>query len=271
MPKIKLKNLWGLLVAVCTFASAQPFNNPPQDLTAQAVSYEPLREADIAFQWTIERIIDTREKQNLALNWPKNSLKQVLINAILNHEVRAYFTDSFSTPIPDTTFVNIGQSCRIEEIICPGSDDPADICDTLICDPLDYDKLLKWKVIEQWYFDKEQGRMIPRIIGMALMYRPVVAGLELPETPMFWVKYNEVRPILAKNKIFNPKNEHASISYDHFFNARKFSSYITKYPNAHDLQIGEMEEYADNNTAALLKAEETKRRLFEMGHDQWEY
>lgn len=271
MPKIILKNLWVLMAVVCTFANAQPFNNPPKDLTATPVAYEPLREADIAYQLNLERIIDTREKQNLALNWPKNSLKHVVIKAILKGEVDAYYTDSFSSKIADTSFAKIGRRCWIEEVICPGSDDPTDVCDTFICEDLDYDKLLKWKIIEQWYFDNEQSRMIPRIVGLALMYRPIVAGFELPETPMFWVKYDEVRPTLAKNKILNPKNVQASMSYDHFFSGRYFSSYITKYPNVHDMQISEMEEFADNNTAALLEAEKAKQRLFEMEHDQWEY
>lgn len=271
MPKLKLKNLWVLLAGVCTFATAQPFNNPPQDLTAQAVAHEPLRETDIAFQWTVERIIDSREKQNLALNWPKNSLKNVLFKAIFNSELTAYQNDSFATVIPDTVLAKKGEYCYLTMAPCPDATDPTDVCEVQVCDPLEHDKLVKWKVLEQWYFDKEQGRMIPRIIGLALLYRPIVAGLELPETPLFWVKYDEARAVLAKNKIFNPKNEQASISYDHFFNGRYFSSYIIKYPNVYDMYIGEMEEYADNNTAALLKAEERKQHLFEIEHDQWEY
>lgn len=271
MPKFILKNLWVLMLLVCPLAKAQPFNNPPQDLTAAPVALEPLREADIAFQWTVERVIDTREKQNLALNWPKNSLRNVLMRAILEGEVTAYTNDSFSTTMADTTLATRGEYCRIIQVICPGSDDPTDLCDQYVCDPPDYEKMVKWRVIEQWYFDKEQSRMIPRIIGMALLYRPVVAGLELPETPLFWVKYDEARTVLAKNKILNPRNEQASISYDHFFQARQFSSYITKYPNVHDLRINEMEEYADNNMAALLQAEKMKQRLFETEHDLWEF
>jgi gliding motility associated protien GldN len=271
MPKLKLKNLWVLMAMVCTFATAQPLNSPPQDLTTTPVELEPLRQADIAFQWTIERIIDTREKQNLALNWPKNSLKNILFKAILNGEITAYENDSFTTTIADTSLAKKGEYCYLQTVVCEGSDDASDLCEVLVCDPLDYDKLVKWKVIEQWYFDKEQSRMIPRIIGLALMYRPIVAGLELPETPLFWVKYDDARPALAQNKILNPKNEQASMSYDHFFNGRYFSSYIIKYPNVHDYYIGEMEEFADNNTAALLQAEETKKKLFEMEHDQWEY
>lgn len=271
MPKTNLKNLWVLMALVCSFATAQPFNNPPQDNTASPVELEPLRQSDIAFQWTVERIIDSREKQNLSLNWPKNSLKNVLFSAILRGELTAYENDSFATTISPSVLAEKGEYCHIIEVICPEFNDPSILCDSTVCEPLDYDKLVKWKVIEQWYFDKEQGRMIPRIIGMALLYRPIVAGLELPETPLFWVKYDDARPALAKNKILNPKNEQASMSYDHFFNGRYFSSYIIKYPNVHDYYIGEMEEFADNNTAALLHSEEAKKKLFEMEHDQWEY
>ncbi len=268
MPKFIKNQLWVLLLPLCFVANAQ-FNTPPRDMTATPVAFEPLRQADIAFQWTVERIIDTREKQNLALNWPQNPLRNIMYNSVLTGQVPAYRNNQFTEAIPDTAIVHIGEYCYNVEIPC--SDDYESVCDTFICDPLDIEKAVKWKVVEQWYFDSEQSRMIPRIIGLALMYRPIVGGLELPETPVFWVKYDDLRPALAQNQILNPHNEAASISFDHFFNARLFSSYIVKYPNVYDLPIGAMEEFADNNTAALLQAEKMKQKLFETEHDLWEF
>lgn len=269
MPKINKKNLWVLGVLLCLFTNAQVFTNPPKDMTAKPVAYEPLRAADVAFQWTVERIIDTRERQNLALNWPKNPLRNVLCQAVLTGQVPAYRNNEFSEVIPDTAIAGIGEYCHLEQYVC--GDDEFTLCDTMICDPLDLEKLYKWKIVEQWYFDSKQSRMVPRIIGLALMYRPIVAGLELPETTVFWVKYEDLRPTLAQNLVINPANQASSVSMDHFFQARLFSSYIIKYPNVHDLSIGDMEEYADNNTAALLHAERMKQKLMETEHDLWEF
>lgn len=269
MIKVIKKLLWVIFLPIGLPSIAQPFNDPPRDLTLQPVVLEPLREADVAFQWTIERIIDTREKQNLALNWPINSMRSLIIKDVLEGRATAYTGSDFNETYSAEVVTKLGVSCNIVEYPCPGSED--EICDTLVCDPPDYDKMVKWKVLEQWYFDKEQGRMIPRIIGMAVMYRQVVAGLELPETPLFWIKYEDVRETLAQNKMVNVHNEAASVSYDHFFQARLFSSYITKYPNAYDMNISEMEEFADNPMAARYESDRIKHKLFETEHDVWEY
>jgi gliding motility associated protien GldN len=269
MPEFIKKNLWGLLLLVCPFVSAQPLPDPTRDMTAVPVAYEPLREADAAFQWTLERIIDTREKQNLALNWPQNNLRTLVYQAVLTGQVPAYKNNEFKDIYADTTLMRLGEYCHYINIPC--ADNPDDVCDSFVCEPVELERMVKWKIVEEWIFDKEQSRMIPRIVGLALMYRPIAAGIELPETPLFWVKYDDLRPQLAQNRILNAHNERASVSFDHFFQARLFSSYVTKYPNPHDYQISEMEEFADNPVAALYESEKTRLKLFETEHDLWEY
>ncbi|MDL5048930.1 hypothetical protein QQ054_23235 [Oscillatoria amoena NRMC-F 0135] len=56
-----------------------------------------------------------------------------------------------------------------------------------------------------------------------------------------------------------------------FFQGRLFSSYVTKYPNAFDLPISQMEEFADNSLAALYQSEQIRLKLMETEHDLWEY
>lgn len=263
--------LWGVVTLVCTFANAQPLPEPTRDVTATAVPYEPLREADAAFQWTLERIIDTREKQNVALNWPQNSLRELVYKAVLTGQVPAYKNNEFTETYADTTIPSLGRYCHIVYTLCPDAVDPEDLCEQTICEEPDLEKMTKWRIVEEWIFDSEQSRMIPRIVGMALMYKPIAAGVELPETPLFWVKYDDLRPQLAQNKMLNVHNERANVSFDHFFQARLFSSYVTKYPNAFDLPISQMEEFADNSLAALYQSEQIRLKLMETEHDLWEY
>lgn len=270
--KLLKKLLWVIILPLSVPALSQPrLDNTVQlvDTDAQPVAHEPLREADIAFQWTVERVIDTREKQNLALNWPQNPLINLMVKSALEANLPAYTTSECAEHYSDSELVARGSYCHVIQVPC--WDDPDELCDSFICEPLDLSKVVKWRVIEEWVFDKEQGRMIPRIVSIAPLFRPVVAGLELEAIPLFWIKYDEARNILAQNKVFEGHNEAGMVSYDHFFQARLFSSYITKYPNAFDLQIGQMEEFAENNMAALYEAERIKQKLFETEHDQWEY
>ncbi len=134
------------------------------------------------------------------------------------------------------------------------------------------EKLVKIQVMEDWIFDNTHGRMYPRIVALAIVYQPVVAGgsVELPEQPLFWIKYNDARPFFINAEVFN-RNMASRISVDHFFQARMFDSQIIKEPNVYDYPIRYYPEYEDNGLAALLKSEEIKNELFVMEHDLWEY
>ena len=48
-------------------------------------------------------------------------------------------------------------------------------------------------------------------------------------TPMFWVYYPDLRPILAKYEVYNPKNMgNSRMTWEELFESRMFSSYIVK-------------------------------------------
>lgn len=103
------------------------------------------------------------------------------------------------------------------------------------------------------------------------MYKPVYGGIELSEQPMYWIKYEELRPLMVNNEIFNPYNDASRLSYDDFFEMRMFSSYIVKESNMYDLDIDDFEEFKDNGIRALLESDRIKNDLFIMEHDVWEY
>ena len=67
----------------------------------KVVPYPPLREADVIYAKRIERVIDTREKKNMVMQWPKNPLNRVIYTLITQGadakgfgKLKAYRTDS---------------------------------------------------------------------------------------------------------------------------------------------------------------------------------
>jgi len=44
----------------------------------KVVPYPPLREADVMYLRRIHRVIDTREKQNVIMKWPRNPLFRII-------------------------------------------------------------------------------------------------------------------------------------------------------------------------------------------------
>jgi gliding motility associated protien GldN len=246
----------------------------------KVVPWPYLREADVFWAKRITRMIDVREKQNQCMNWPKNPLSLVLYNAVKEGKLIPYKDDSLNAVMTIEEFMGLGtDSDYVETPIDP--DDPTITrLDTVVTPFRPEDKIKKYRILEDWIFDKKESRMYVRIIAIAPQYNRKVAGIELGEQDICVLKYhrsaddadrNDVREILVNMEVFNRQNDAARVTFDDFFEQRLFSSYITKEANQYDNRIKDFEEFKDNKVAALLEAERIKYDLFEKEHDLWEY
>ena len=126
--------------------------------------------------------------------------------------------------------------------------------------------------MEDWIFDFNYSDFRARIIAIAPLWRPITeSGLELGETPLYWLKMDDLRPILSNQEVFNSKNDASRMSFDHWFQMRQFNSYVVKESNMYDLDIAYFEEFKDDGVAALLESDRIKNDLFILEHDLWEY
>jgi gliding motility associated protien GldN len=231
-----------------------------------------LREADVMFSKRIERIIDTREKINLVMKWPRNPLYNIIYDAVINNRLIAYKNDSLSSIINPEDIVKIGTT-DVTLQVYPNPDDPYYFIDSPIHVQFKPEKIIRYLLVEDWIFDRNTSEMYVRILAIAPMYRPLAGntGIELAEQPMFYVRYNDARYIFVNQKVFNRFNNAGMLSYDDFFEQRLFNSYIKKESNVFDLPINGFDEFANDPYAALLEGEAIKNKLFEFEHDLWEY
>tara|TARA_Y100000589_G_scaffold138393_1_gene132420 strand:+ start:6814 stop:7680 length:867 start_codon:yes stop_codon:yes gene_type:complete len=247
-------------------------------------SYQHVREADVMWSTKIERVIDLREKMNQVFYYPlrpindRQNLIDVLVQAIKEGTLTAYGNasndDEFQSPMSPSEVENIGlnqlglQPMFVEEIEDPETGDA--ILDTTYNDFSDYaHDVKKYRVKEEWFFDKQRSVMEVRIIGLCpVIDRRDEDGIYTGETSLFWVYFPEARKILSKAEVFNHrKNDAARLTYDDIFHKRFFSSRIVKESNKYDRKISEYKEGID----ALLEAEKIKEEIFNLEHDLWEY
>ena len=107
-----------------------------------------------------------------------------------------------------------------------------------------------------------------RILGVAPLIEELdEAGNFKYERPLFWAAYNQLRPVLAKERVFNSQNDAAHTSWEDLMEMRYFASTIIKASNVHDRKI---EDYL-TGVDALLEAEKIKQEIFNFEHDLWEY
>ena len=239
----------------------------------KAVPYRYIREANVKWSKRIHRVIDVREKQNKVMHWPRNPFYLVVWNAAMEGDVTAYLNDSLTSIITPEEILNkvtIEQTVMIPNPENP--DDPYDLVPTTVKEIYEPEKINKYRLMEDWIFDYNYSDFRARIIAIAPLWKRLTeSGLELGEAPLYWLKMDDLRPILANEEVFNGKNDAARMSFDHWFQMRQFNSYVVKESNMYDLDIAYFEEFKDDGVAALLESDRIKNDLFILEHDLWEY
>ena len=234
----------------------------------RVLPFEPIREADIAWQKKMWRILDVREKMNLPFINPNRPFFNILLEAIENGDLVAFKGNS-------DNFKDVMTPEDINKIIFR-------VDTTVVFDPetyeeeikvvrsvINYEDIKRFRIKEIWYFDEETSTMKFRILGIA----PIKDELDdngnfKYELPLFWVYYPETRELLSKERVFNPYNDTAPMTWADLFEARFFSSYIYKVSNPLDLRL--KDQYGDG-VDMLLESDKVKQELFNFEHDLWTY
>ena len=123
-----------------------------------------------------------------------------------------------------------------------------------------------------WYFDKESSRLNVRILGIAPIKDEKDDNGNIKYSgPMFWVYYPELRKILAKERVFNDKNDISPGTWADVMEGRFFSSYIIKSSNVQDLRLNDIFKGENDGVKLLLESERIKNELLNFEHDLWAY
>jgi len=235
------------------------------------LAYDYVREADVMWSKNIWRIIDTRQKMNHPFNYPQRPLIQVIHEAAKKGDITVYDpaalnADRFTKPMAKADVEKIG--ARRDSMITIDPSNPDREIVVPVNQELTWDKIKKYRVKQVWFFDTKSSTMQVRIIGIA----PVMEdydenGNYRGDMTMYWIPYASLRDILAKEEVFNPRNDSERYSWEDLFEIRNFASYIYKESNVYDRNI---QEYA-SGIDAQLESDRIKQELFEKEHDLWSY
>jgi gliding motility associated protien GldN len=283
----KIRFIWKLVFIFCLFLIGkndlqaqyeyQDFTFSKESIkNRKIVPYPFTNERDVMYCRRIWRVIDTREKMNLIMKWPRNPLYRIIYEAVTkgygSAPITAYTSDSLTSVMTAEEVLKLGVTTTATQIIDPNDPDGERLIDTIIRNEfVPKDGIRRYMIMEDWIFDKQTSQFFIRIIAIAPLYNIIESGMDLGEFPMYWIRWTDFRPIMVNQEIFNRQNDAMRLSYDDFFDLRMFSSYIVKESNAYDFEIDEFDEFKTDKFAALLESEKIKTKLFEFEHDLWEY
>ena len=243
--------------------------------------YEHIREDDAVYRQRVWREIDTREKINLPFRNAANEdngnqrFISILMYAIQSDDpttrvnVFSGEDDRFTTPMTKE---------EVSKTITGGLDTvPVTNMDGEVVSyearqrMIEPDSIYRFRLKEEWIFDKESSRMFVRILGIApIMMQYTSTGIPVGDRVLFWAYYPDLRPILAKYEVFNGKNFAGRMSWEELFEGRFFSSYIIKssLDNPYDLSL---KQYIKDPLFRLLEGENIKEKIFNYEQDLWSY
>ncbi|MCR4681278.1 MAG: gliding motility protein GldN [Bacteroidales bacterium] len=264
------------------------------------VAYPPIRQADVMYYYTIWRNVDLREKVNHPLYFPTEtrgtwrSLAQTIFDAVdLNNPEKTegvlpvYADEMCTVPFSrDEIRGNLSEVSQIPEIDIETGEEIGMKEMVIEYEPK---QVISYNVKEVWYFDKQASKFYVQILEI----EPIIeherannsfdfydegSGNQEDEEDVRgtmmkkrvgYIYYNELRPFLAKQEVFNVKNNAQRLSFDDLLTwKRDFTSYIYKEANVYDRDIA---DYIANSRDQRLESEKITDKLRTIESDLWAF
>ncbi len=237
--------------------------------------WQPIRENDVMWKRRLWRMIDVRQKQNEAFRYAGDEESgggyfiEILLDAIKKGDVTAFdvLDDRFTAALKysDVEVKLAGQATTMTMTNTKGED--STVTFTREFSPED---ITRFKIKEDVIFDRNIGRAVTRIIGIApIMDKRDENGEIRSQQTLFWLYYPDIRNTLAKYEVYNPDNEQFRITWDDYFEKHMFYSLIYK-SSANNIANEEVKDYK-RGVDRLLEHEKIKEELFNKEHDMWTY
>lgn len=231
------------------------------------VQLDYIRQANVSWEKRTWRTIDLREKQNQLLMFPlipaqnRISLTDLIKMGLQAGELTLFRDNEFKFPLSREQALEKFYLKKYFPVFGP---DGEKIKDTLMNVEITPDRIVQFRIKEDWYFEKERGVQEVRILGICPVYYDEEKEVYIEKG---WIYFPQARNLLASHGAYNSRNDAAGISYDEFFHKRMFGSYIDKESNVFDREISQYAAGLD----ALLESEKIKGNIFQWENDLWHF
>lgn len=232
-------------------------------------------DADMQYMREIYRQIDLSKAENTPLYFPEDiidgqkNLFRTILDLVITGKIPAYeyldgrevFTDQYRIKVPDMLdrfgiyyTTGKGHSEKNPNYVIEEADVPTT-------------QVLNYYIIEKWEFDKRTNRMRTRVEAICPVLNQTGDFGGEAKYPMFWVKYDQLRPWLAQQYVFlTDDNNLPQYSLDDYFNLGMYKGDIYKTKNLRNLSMMQMYPDPDDLTRAQ---DSIDNRLHNYGKNLW--
>ncbi|MFP9100691.1 gliding motility protein GldN [Flavobacterium sp. RHBU_24] len=295
------------LLSTSVFAQSNLLNaKKPEDIGKKTAAQDSLDndtplpygyvgDRDILFSKKVWERIDLNQRINFPLYFPvedltpdRRPLYNVLMEAVKDSTISEVFSDSYfntkltykdiEAKLENVRISDEGTEIMNEDLVAYQSGKKKLDEQYVIKTKIEADAITAYDIVGVWYFDKRQGELKYRILGISplapdvnvLAQDNVTEEQKAELNGLFWIYYPSARDVLHKASAFNEKNSAIPINFDHLLNARRFSATITKEENVYGDR--DIQDYLkDQSQMQLLEAERVKEKIRNFEQDMWNY
>lgn len=214
-------------------------------------------DADVSYQKWVYRKLDLQKEKNAPLYYPEEIIDnqdnffRIIYRLVSENKIPAYeyldgreiFTDEYKINFPE-------MMARFE-----------------LGDEVPSSQVTNYYIIEKWEFDNRSNSMKTTVEAICPVLDKYGDFGDQLHYPMFWVKYDVLRPYLVNTFISgDDDNDLQRYSIDDYFTLRLYDGEIYKTKNNRNLSLAQM--YPDED--ALKNAQDSiDNRLNNYGKDLW--
>ena len=233
------------------------------------LKYDFIDDKDIMWSRIVYEEIDLTEKFNHPLYFPENeslyrderkSLWRVIREAIKSKKIKNIY--SAKNLQGDIFYEKFTEKEYLDKIEYDGA-------------VLSSKNISSYVLKGIWYVDKRYTQLQYRLLGILpygddikLINKKQDKDSAPPEPkPLFWLWYKDLRPILAKNFVFDDRNNASRITFDQLLTSRRFTSRIIGVDNVFDDKS--INQYVDDPFMQLIESERLKNVIRDFEQDLW--
>lgn len=251
-----------------------------EGVTQRQQSFDEYQREDDGFkpwQHVVYRELDLTKEKNASLYYPQEpqdgltNLFRVILEGLCTNRIKGYeyldgrevFTEKYEVKVQDVLDKfsiyyqqrpGVGQGAKpvyvVEEMDVPSNE------------------VLSYYIKERWEFDQKTSHYGPRILAICpILHRSGDFGGDAVRYPMFWVNYEDLRPMLRDHLIMSDgMNNAPRFTMEEFFTLQQYDGDIYKVQNVRGLSL--MQQYPNADTLKMMQAK-IERELRGFGDSIW--
>lgn len=207
-------------------------------------------DADRAWMRVIYRQLDLDKGANSALYYPvdiidgEENLFRIIMRLLMDNRLAAYeyldgrevFDDKYRIEVRDLL-----DKCYIAYTEARGSNarNPRFLADEA---DIPAAEVTRYYIIEKWEYDRRSNRLQSKVTAICpVLMRTGEYSSEPEPMPLFWVKYDDLRPHLMTRAVFlSDDNNLPTATYDDFFTLGRYNGEIYKTRNLRNLSMAQL-------------------------------